>query len=146
MTILPFAIAVTSVAGVMPLRAQRPTNDTIPAAVVQRFVDAANARDLGAMVSTLAEGVVFGALPGAESIATGRDSVRAYYARLFARLPAGFTVRVTSRIADGSFVVDFEQFTDSAGSPNGQATWIYYVGGGQIQHAWSLRQPRTLRR
>lgn len=133
-------------AAVTPLRAQRLTSDTLPSAVVQRFVDGANARDLEKMIATLAPGVVFHALPGGEAIATSRDSVRAFYASMFSRLPAGFTVHIGSRIADGTFVVDFEQFADSAGAPQGQATWIYQVTGGQIQHAWALRQPQLRRR
>src|SRR5918993_2755076 len=71
-------IAADVIAGVTPLRAQqRPAHDTLPAAVVQRFVDAANAHDLASMAALVAPSVVFGALPAGEPFATGRDSVRA---------------------------------------------------------------------
>jgi hypothetical protein len=74
-------------------------------------------------------------------MAVGRDSVRIHYERLFARLPNELRVHVASRIADGMFIVDFEQFTGAAGSMTTQATWIYHVTGGLIQNAWVLRQP-----
>ena len=121
--------------------AQATALDTLPAAVVQRFVDAANARQLDAMMATVAEGAVFGELPDDGHSLNGRDSVRAQYARMLSSLPTGYMVRVVSRIVDGAFVTDLELFAKPDGSPDGQATWIYYVTGGQIQHAWSLRQP-----
>lgn len=123
-----------------PLAAQHAATDTTPAAVVQRFVDGANARDIAAMVATLAEDVVFASLPTAQPFAIGRDSVEAFYARRFTRTPTDFTVTIASRIVDGAYVVDFEKFTRS-GKAQGQATWVYLVRGGRIQQAWSMRQP-----
>lgn len=125
--------------------AQATAPDTLPAAVVQRFIDAANARQLDAMMATVAAGAVFAGLPDDGRSLSGRDSVRAQYARMLAAMPAGYTVRVVSRIVDGAFVTDLESFAKPDGSPDGQATWIYYVTGGQVQRAWSLRQPRTRR-
>jgi hypothetical protein len=141
MRIATFLGTCASLGVLAPLHAQSTGQESPPSAVVQRFVDAAIARDLDAMIETLGEEVVFAALPTAQPFATGRDSVRAHYARLFERLPEGFSLRVAARIADGSYVTDFEQFFDGAGKPDGQATWIYYVTEGSIQRAWVLRQP-----
>ena len=135
----------TALCAAQSLRAQTASPDTTPAAVVQRFVDGANTRSLDAMIATLAPDVAFRGLPGDTPLAIGRDSVRAFYARMFTGLPAGFTVHIASRTVDGSFVIDVERFSDAAGWSNRQATWIYQVTGGLIQHAWVLRQPRPPR-
>ena len=127
------------------IQAQAPVTDTLPAAVVQRFVDGANARQLDSMMSCVAPSAVFGSLPENEVAMTGRDSVRAHYARVLGRLPAGHSIRVASRIADGAFVTDLELFANADGTPAGRATWVYYVAGGQIQRAWALRRPRSPR-
>jgi hypothetical protein len=125
-----------------PLRSQTTSVDTMPAAVVQRFVDAANVADVNAMMTTVAPEAAFATLPGDQPLATGRDSVRALYERMFAR-QAGITVKVDARIADGAFAVDHEHFQAPDGKPQGHATWIYHVTGGLIRHAWVLRQPRA---
>lgn len=117
----------------------------MPAAVVQRFVDAANARQLDSVMATVASEAVFGSLPDNGMTITGRDSVRAYYARVLGRLPAGYIIRVVSRIADGAYVTDLEVFTNADGTAAGRATWVYYVTGGQIQRAWALRQSLSRR-
>ncbi len=92
------------------------------------------------MMSTVAAEATLATLPGGQPLATGRDSVRAFYQRIFAR-PVRITVKVESRVADGAFVVDHERFQDGDGKPQGQATWIYHVTGGLIRHAWVLRPP-----
>lgn len=134
-------IAVTAlVCCATTLPAQAVVADTVPAAVVQRFVDAANARSLDGMMASVARDAVFSSLPGSGPGAVGRDSVRAQYARVLSRLPAGYLVTVASRIIDGAYVTDLELFTNPDGTPAGHATWIYFVTGGQIQRAWVLRQ------
>jgi len=114
--------------------------------VVQRFVDAANAGDVGVMMSTVAPEAAFVALPSGHPLATGRDSVRAMYERIFARRTAGALITVESRIVDGAFIVDHEHYEDAGGSSQGHATWIYQVVGGLIRRAWVLRQKETRRR
>lgn len=102
--------------GATPLRSQTASGDTMPAAVVQRFVDAANAADVNAMMATVAPDAAFATLPGGQPLATGRDSVRALYERMFAR-QAGVTVKVESRLADGAFAVDHEPSKPPTGRP-----------------------------
>jgi hypothetical protein len=129
-----------------PLLAQTVGADTMPAAVVQRFVDAANAADVDVMMTTVAPEAVFALLPSGPPLASGRDSVRAFYERMFARRAGVLSVQVESRIADGAFIVDHEHFQDSAGRSQGHATWIYQVAGGLIRYAWVLRQQQGGRR
>lgn len=109
--------------------------DTMPAAVVQRFVDEANARDADAMAALVAPDAVFARFPGGAVIATGRDGIHAMYARMMPTLPRDFRITVSPRIVEGQMVIDQEHFT-AAGTEPGQATWIYRVAGGLIQRAW----------
>lgn len=142
---LTFVATVATFCVAHTLDAQASAPDTLPAAVVQRFVDGANARQLDRMMSTVASEAVFGSLPDNGMTMIGRDSVRAYYARVLGRLPAGYIIRVASRIADGAYVTDLEVFTNADGTAAGRATWVYYVTGGQIQRAWVLRQSLSRR-
>jgi len=113
--------------------------DTTPVAVVQRFVDGANARNLALMMSAVAPDAVFAPLPDGTPLAVGRDSVQAYYRRVLATLPAASRVTIETRISDGAFVVDREHFTDRGVGQRDHATWIYQVNGGLIRRAWVLR-------
>jgi hypothetical protein len=133
-------------AGASPLLSQAAPVDTTPVAVVQRFVDGANARDLGAMMSTVAPDAVFAALPGGEPLAAGRDSVRAFYRRILSTIPASFRVTVETRMSDGAFVVDREHFSDAGAGRRDHATWIYQVHGGLIRRAWVLREQNPIPR
>ena len=121
-----------------------PAPDTLPGAVVQRFVDAANARDVPAMAALVAPGAIFARFPDGRVLAQSRDSIRAFYAGRFARRSSGFRITVERRIVEGQLVIDQEVF---GGTPNerGQATWMYHVRHGLIERAWVLdgrAQPR----
>ena len=113
------------------------TADTQPAAVVQRFVDAANARDAAAMAALVAPDAVFARFPDGRVLAQSRDGIRDFYARRLPPLSSGFRITVEPRIVDGQLVIDQEHF---AGTPaeQGHATWMYQVRGGLIQRAWAL--------
>lgn len=111
--------------------------DTMPAAVVQRFVDAANARDAGAMAALVAPQAVFERFPDGQLIAQGRDSIRAFYARLLPALSPGFRITVKPRMVEGNLIVDQEHFAGTK-DEQGQATWIYLVEGGLIRRAWDV--------
>jgi hypothetical protein len=117
-----------------PLSAQRNT-DTLAPAVVQRFVEAANARDIPAMMVMVAPEAVFSVLPSGEVLGAGQDSIRGFYAAIFARLEPSFSVEITRRIHDGAFVIDHEVFRNA----KGQAPWVYWVTGGLIRNAWTLK-------
>lgn len=123
-----------------PARAQEAASapgDSLPAAVVQRFVDAANARDAAAMAALVAPDAVFERFPGGAVLAKGRDAIHEMYVRVLARLSPEFRITVQPRIVEGQLVIDQEHFT---GTPEeqGRATWMYRVRGGLIQRAWVL--------
>jgi uncharacterized protein (TIGR02246 family) len=109
--------------------------DTTPAAVVQRFVDAANARDAIAMGALVTPDAVFARFPDGRVLVQTRDSIQAYYSRMLQSLPAGFHITVQPRVVEGQMVIDQEHFTGMPGERQ-QATWIYQVRNGLIHRAW----------
>lgn len=111
--------------------------DTLPEAVVQRFVDAANARDATAMSALVAPEAVFQRFPGGEVMAESREAVRALYTKLLPQLASGTRVTVERRIVEGNLVIDHEQFTVMP-TEQRRATWIYRVRGALIDRAWRL--------
>jgi hypothetical protein len=136
--VLNVALLLLSVAG--SARAQRDTptsRDTTPATVVQRFVDAANARNATAMAALVTPDAVFASFPDGRVIAQNRDSVQAYYSRLLGSLPRAFRITVQPRVVEGQMVIDQEHFTGMPGERS-QATWMYLVRGGLIQRAWVI--------
>jgi hypothetical protein len=137
------ALAATACAGATsPPRTMGPlAADTLPAAVVQRFVDAANARNADAMAVLVAPDVVFARFPDGGVMAQGRESVRALYARMLPPLSPGFRITVEPRIVEGTFVIDKEYFTGTPAEV-GEATWMYEVYGGLIRRAWAVNRSR----
>jgi len=109
----------------------------LPEIVVQRFVDAGNARNADAMAALVAPDAVFARFPGGEVIAQTRDGNRAHYSRQLQSLPADFRITVQPHIVEGQFVIDQEHFTGMPGERR-QATWMYLVRDGLIQRAWVL--------
>jgi uncharacterized protein (TIGR02246 family) len=146
--LLTSSALLTALAGSVSAQQPAPTHaeasaDTMPAAVVQRFVDAANARDASAMAALVAPQAVFARFPDGQILAQGRDSIQAFYARLLPTLSPGFRITVRPRIVEGNLVVDQEHFAGRT-DEQGQATWVYLVQGGFIRRAWDLDgQPRA---
>ncbi len=114
---------------------QSAAGDTMPAAVVQRFVDAANARDAKAMAALVAPDAVFARFPDSRITTTGRDSIEARYARSLQSAPPGFHITVNPRTVAGSIVIDQEHIAGRPGGPT-SVTWMYEVRGGLIRKAW----------
>jgi len=115
----------------------RAQHASLPEVIVQRFVDAANARNAEAMAGMVAPDAVFAQFPGGQVIARARDGIREHYSRQLQSLPAGFRITVKPRIVEGQFVIDQEHFTGMPGERR-QATWMYLVRDGLIQRAWVL--------
>ena len=103
--------------------------------LAQRQLDAYNAHDVDAFAACYAEGVEVRRLPGGESVAEGREALRALYGDLFRRLP-GRRAELLGRIACGAFVADLEKVTDGPGRPPRRALALYEVEGGLIRRAW----------
>ena len=109
----------------------------MPETVVQRFVDAGNARNADAMAALVAPDAVFARFPGGQVMAQTRDGIRQHYVRQLLSLPADFRLTVQPRIVEGQFVIDQEHFALIPGEKR-QATWMYLVRDGLIQRAWVL--------
>jgi len=121
--------------------AQSPAGDTMPAQVVQRFVDGWNTRRLDSMMVAVAPEAVFAELPSGVPFAVGRDTIRAQYEAGMAKVAPGSRVRIVQRTVDLAFVLDHEQFVNAEGGVEGRASWLYLVTGGLIRRAWELVQP-----
>jgi len=105
-----------------------------PAAVVQRQLDAYNARDLDALMATYAPGACTYEHPG-RLVASGAAEIRA---RLALRLQeTNLHARLMQRVVMGNIVIDHERVTRTF--PEGTGTVdlvaIYEVTGGLIVSA-----------
>ena len=106
--------------------------------VVQRQVNAYNARDIEAFLATYAEDARLYEFPD-KPLASGQAALRKNYTGLFASVP-NLHCRITHRISSGNFVIDREEVT---GPPNGRvlrAVAIYEVRDQRIARVWFLPQ------
>jgi len=108
-----------------------------PETVVQRQVEAYNARDIEAFLSFYADDVVIRGLPSGEVAWGNKESMRPRYAKRFAENP-GLLCTITQRIVHGDWVVDHELVTGVKGRPRVRAVASYEVKNGLIQNVWFL--------
>ncbi|OZI26369.1 steroid delta-isomerase [Bordetella genomosp. 9] len=112
------------------------------AAVVQKQLDAYNAKDLEALIQTYAPDAEQYALHGG-LLAKGRDAMRERFAARFAE--PDLHARLLARTVMGNFVTDLElvtrNFPEGVGSM--EMLCIYEVADGMIQRAsFALGEPR----
>lgn len=134
------AIPLLAICGLMsspavfaPVHAQP---ETAPATVVQRQVNAYNARDVDAFVATYAENAELFNHPN-ELISTGRDALLRDYAQLFAQAP-NLHAEISEQMTMGDYVIARERVT---GLPDGatiEAVVIYRVRHGLIDAVWFI--------
>ncbi len=105
--------------------------------VVQRQVEAYNARDIEAFLSFYADDVVVRRLPSGDVAWDGKEAIRRRYAKRFADNPELFCT-VTQRIVHGNWVVDHELVTGVEGRPRVRAVATYEVRDGLIRNVWFL--------
>ncbi len=108
-----------------------------PETVVQRQVDAYNARDIETFLSLYAADVVIRGLPGGEVSWNGREAMRTRYQALFADNPE-LHCTITQRIVHGDWVVDYELVTGITDRPRVRAVVTYEVRDGLIRNVWFL--------
>lgn len=84
-----------------------------PSEVVDRQIQAYNARDIAAVCDLYALDAVLIRLHDGTELCRGRDAVRSRYARFFAD-HAGAHCQLQARIAIGNFVIDQERVTGTA--------------------------------
>ncbi|MFO1461985.1 MAG: nuclear transport factor 2 family protein [Verrucomicrobiota bacterium] len=114
-----------------------------PASVVQRQLDAYNARDLDALLTIYSESAELYEHPST-LLASGAAALRERYAARF-REPNLYAT-LLNRTVMGNFVVDHEEVrrTFPEGSGRIRLLMIYEVQAGRIVRAWTLAGERTL--
>ncbi len=118
-----------------PMAAQTP--DTLPARVATKQIDAFNRRDLDGFMALYADDAVVAEFPSGKILWTGKAEIRGRYAAMF-KANTTPPVRVPTRVVDGAFVVDYEEWDAKAGARN-HATWMYEIRGGLIRRGWTVR-------
>ncbi len=114
-----------------------------PEIVVQRQLDAYNARDLDALMQTYAEDAQQFEHPG-KLVATGHTEIRP---RMAARLAEpSLHAKVIRRAVMGNVVIDYEDVTRACPEGTGrlELVAIYEVREGKIQSASVLAGARTM--
>jgi imidazolonepropionase-like amidohydrolase len=109
-----------------------------PEEVVQRQVNAYNARNLEAFLATYGPDVAGFDHP-AKPLFSGLDEMRTIYGRMFETLPT-LHGQIVNRIVLGNSVVDHERVI-GFGDRAVEAVAIYEVSGGLIRKVWFLRKP-----
>lgn len=111
-----------------------------PEDVVQRQLNAYNARDTEAFALTYAPNVTIRTIPESASNPSGRDYVKSRWGEMFLKRPDS-AVRIPKRITQGPFVIDQEdhmhRWDPKKTGPAGTA--IYEVRDGLIQTVWFLK-------
>lgn len=105
-----------------------------PVDVVQRQLDAYNARDLAAFVVTFADDVRIYRLPGAYPVLDGKAALAEHY-RTNRFVHAGLRADLLARIELGGKVLDHERIHGVRAEPF-EAVAIYEVAGGRIRTVW----------
>ena len=131
-TAAPPAAEPTSAAG---WTAPAPASEVdTPERVVEGQLAARNRADLEALLSFFApDAKVF---EGERLTVSGREELRRHFAAHLARSP-GLSARVTSRMIQGSYVVEQEEFEGGRHGAE-RAMVVYEVGGGRIVRVWIL--------
>lgn len=116
---------------------------THPEVIVQRQLDAYNARDLDTLVSIYAPDAELYAFPSTLQ-ATGSDAIRHRFAARFTE--PDLYARLLRRTVMGNTVVDHEEITRNF--PEGRGTLqmicIYEVKGGHISRGWFIPGPKVV--
>jgi hypothetical protein len=106
-----------------------------PPDIVQRQLDAYNARDLDRFVACYAEDVRVFRPPAAEPVTVGRAALGAHYAAHRFNLP-GLHAELVARMVMGNKVIDQERIVGIGDAPM-DAVAVYEVGSdGLIAAVW----------
>jgi hypothetical protein len=114
-------------------------SDVSPTAVVQRQLDAYNARDLGRFLATFADDAHGFELGDPAPTMNGKAAIRARYGDLFARSPKLHS-KLVNRVAFARVVVDHERIVGRFGSDETfEIVVIYEVVDGLIRRFHAVR-------
>lgn len=122
-----------------PAAAPRTTTEGLSdaVAVVQRQLDAYNARNADAFAATYAPDVKIYNFPD-KLLMSGREELRQRYGAVFAASPK-LHARILNRVVRGNFVIDDEHVTGRGEAGEIRAVAIYEVRDGLIQNVWFIR-------
>ena len=114
-----------------------------PSSVVQRQLDAYNARDVDAILATYAADAQQFEFP-AKLLASGTAELRKRFAARFQE--SNLHARLLNRTVMGPIVIDHEEVTRTFPEGPGkiQLIAIYEVQAGKIAKAWFMSGPRKL--
>ena len=104
-----------------------------PVEVVQRQLEAYNARDLEAFAATYADGIRIYRMPTADPSISGMEKLRETYRARFAS--PGLHAEIVNRIAIGDKVIDHERVVGIKEHAI-EAVAVYEVRDGLIQTVW----------
>jgi imidazolonepropionase-like amidohydrolase len=113
----------------------------MPADIVQRQLNAYNARDLDAFIATYRPDARLYVFPDRLE-AEGHAAMRRIYGPMFANLP-DLHAEVPRRIVAGNHVIDQEVVTGLPGGETVRATAIYEVQDGLIARVWFIEGGET---
>jgi hypothetical protein len=118
-------------------------NSSDPEAVVQRQLDAFNARDIEALLATYAEDAQMFEQPS-KLLASGSAAFRERYTGRFQE--PNLRATLLKRIVMGNVVIDHEEVTRTFPEGPGKIAliMIYEVQNGRIARAWSIAGAKTL--
>ena len=108
-----------------------------PEAVVQRQLDAYNARDLARFVREYTEDVVVYRMPDPTPVIVGRDALAAYYRENRFNLP-GLHATLVKRMVVGNKVIDQEHIVGVGDAPIDAAV-VFEVTDRGIAKVWMFR-------
>jgi uncharacterized protein (TIGR02246 family) len=114
---------------------------TAPSDIVQRQLDAYNARDLEAFLSVFADDAEAGELGAKAPTMVGKDQIRARYGALFANSPDLYS-EVVTRTCFEHVVIDLERITGRNGSTECyEVLAIYEISRQLISRVYFVRRP-----
>jgi hypothetical protein len=102
--------------------------------VVQRQVEAYNARDLDRFVSTYSETIAIFRMPSTEPVISGKIELAKFYSTQRFNLP-GLRAEIVNRIVLGNKVIDHERVWGVRDGPMEIAA-VYEVAGELIERVW----------
>lgn len=105
-----------------------------PEQLVQRQVEAYNARDLERFAATYAEDVQIYRMPSREASLSGRTALAEYYGANRFQNPA-LRADIVNRIVIGNKVIDHERVRGIREQPV-EVVAVYEVSGGLIRTVW----------
>ena len=105
-----------------------------PVEVVQRQLDAYNARDLAAFVATYSDDIRIFRMPSSEPALSGKEQLAEFYATKRFNVPA-LHAELLGRIATGNKVVDHERIRGIADKLV-EAVAVYQVRDERIETVW----------